>query len=59
MGVPEVHQHPFLIKCDVTVIRANRVQTTTARSVAVPPPDLHRHFGDILVRCRWGDVHGT
>ncbi|KAF8775533.1 hypothetical protein HU200_004504 [Digitaria exilis] len=51
-----VRHDSFLIKCDVTVIRANRVQTTTPRSVAVPPPDLHRHFGDILVSHVGADI---
>lgn len=46
----------FKIKCDVKVIRPNRVQTTMSRSVAVPPPNLHRHLEDLLVSRVGADV---
>ncbi|CAN6373091.1 unnamed protein product [Urochloa humidicola] len=38
----------FQIRCDVTVIRENRVVTTSSPSRAVPPPDLDRHLENLL-----------
>ncbi|CAL4991274.1 unnamed protein product [Urochloa decumbens] len=38
----------FLIRCDVTVIRENRVETTVSPSLIVPPPDLHQHLANLL-----------
>jgi speckle-type POZ protein len=36
------------IRCDVTVVSDTRLESTTSRSLAVPPPDLHRHLGHLL-----------
>ncbi|CAN6373105.1 unnamed protein product [Urochloa humidicola] len=38
----------FQIRCDVTVIRENRVETTSSPSRVVLPPDLDRHLGNLL-----------
>ncbi|CAN6381818.1 unnamed protein product [Urochloa humidicola] len=46
----------FQIKCDVTVFKEIRVVSTTADSITVPPPDLHRHLSDLLASDIGGDV---
>ncbi|CAL4991246.1 unnamed protein product [Urochloa decumbens] len=37
----------FQIRCDVTVIKDDRKETNTVELITVPPPDLHRHLGDL------------
>ncbi|KAL6654215.1 hypothetical protein ACP70R_007680 [Stipagrostis hirtigluma subsp. patula] len=46
------------IRCDVTVVKEARVETTTVPSspLVVPPPDMHRHFGGILASGIGADV---
>ncbi|CAN6373088.1 unnamed protein product [Urochloa humidicola] len=46
----------FRIRCDVTVFMDIRVESTTIDSIVVPPPDLHRHLGDLLASDIGGDV---
>ncbi|KAL6654214.1 hypothetical protein ACP70R_007679 [Stipagrostis hirtigluma subsp. patula] len=46
----------FQIRCDITVIKELHAEDTTAGSLTVPPPDLHRHLGDLLASQVGGDV---
>ncbi|CAO2149785.1 unnamed protein product [Urochloa humidicola] len=46
----------FRIRCDVTVVKDIRVETTAAESHALPPPDLGRNFGDLLESQLGADV---
>ncbi|KAG2558808.1 hypothetical protein PVAP13_8NG339900 [Panicum virgatum] len=41
-------QDSFRIRCDVTVVKNIRIETTAAESRAVPPPDLGRNLGELL-----------
>ncbi|CAL4979508.1 unnamed protein product [Urochloa decumbens] len=51
-----VKDDSFQIRCDVTVFKEIRVETATIESQIVPPPDLHRHLGDLLASDIGGDV---
>ncbi|XP_025791228.1 BTB/POZ and MATH domain-containing protein 2-like [Panicum hallii] len=49
--------HGFRIRCDVTVMKETCVDTTVvAGSLAVPPPELHRHLGALLDSEVGGDL---
>ncbi|CAO2144801.1 unnamed protein product [Urochloa humidicola] len=45
----------FQVRCDVTVFKEICVKSTTD-TVTVPPPDLHRHLGDLLASDIGGDI---
>nr|CAB3492046.1 unnamed protein product [Digitaria exilis] len=55
--------HAFRVRCDVTVVKEaciNTSPTTTDTSlITIPPPDLHRHLGDLLDTEVGGDVTFT
>ncbi|CAL4991281.1 unnamed protein product [Urochloa decumbens] len=38
----------FWIRCDVTVVKDIRVETTAAQAQDLPPPDLGRNLGELL-----------
>jgi speckle-type POZ protein len=40
--------HSFRIRCDVTVMKETCVDPAAAKSLAVPPSDLHQHLGALL-----------
>ena len=40
--------HSFRIRCDVTVLKEICVDPTAAKSLTVPPSDLHQHLGALL-----------
>ncbi|KAG2558812.1 hypothetical protein PVAP13_8NG339600 [Panicum virgatum] len=40
--------HGFRIRCDVTVVKETCVDPAAAETLAVPPPELHRHLGALL-----------
>jgi speckle-type POZ protein len=51
-----VRNNSFQIRCDVTVIRENRVRVLTSGQLVVPPVDLHRHLGNLLENQVGADV---
>ncbi|KAL6908235.1 hypothetical protein ACP4OV_002405 [Aristida adscensionis] len=44
------------LNCNITVINEFCAEDTTEGSLTVPPPDLHRHLGDLLASQFPGDV---
>ncbi|CAL4979499.1 unnamed protein product [Urochloa decumbens] len=46
----------FQIKCDLTVVKGIRTETTAKASITVPPPDLQQHLGDLFASKDGGDV---
>ncbi|RCV39122.1 hypothetical protein SETIT_8G198500v2 [Setaria italica] len=48
--------HSFRIRCDVTVMKETCVDPTAAKSLTVPPSDLHQHLGALLESEVGGDV---
>ncbi|CAN6282368.1 unnamed protein product [Urochloa humidicola] len=51
----------FAVRCDVVVTNELRtvqetLEVTTPTSISVPPPDLHKHLGDLLQTEKGADV---
>lgn len=46
----------FTIRCDVLVIEGGDAKGTTSPFITVPPPDMHRHFTDLLMAKEGTDV---
>ncbi|TKW06703.1 hypothetical protein SEVIR_7G257300v4 [Setaria viridis] len=55
-GSPYLHKDNLMIRCVLTVVIDSRTVADEVNSVVVPPPNLHRDFGEMLKDGEGADV---